>query len=59
MVDGRPLDYGDVPTAAARLVIVLLPAGERAVGRQPSGGRFHHCSLAVARHVPRSARGRG
>lgn len=36
MVDGRPLDYGDAPTAAARLVIVLLPAGdERSAGSLP------------------------
>jgi len=27
MVDGRPPGYGEVPTAAARLVIVLLPVG--------------------------------
>jgi len=27
MADGRPLGYGEVPTAAARLVIVLLPVG--------------------------------
>ena len=34
MVDGRPLGYGEVPTAAARLVIVLLPAGSE----QPADG---------------------
>jgi len=27
MVDGRPLGYGEAPTAAARLVIVVLPVG--------------------------------
>ena len=36
MVDGRPLDYGDVPTGAARLVIVLLPTGnERSADSLP------------------------
>ena len=36
MADGRPLDYGDDPTAAARLVIVLLPTGnERSADSLP------------------------
>ena len=34
MADRRPLGYGEVPTAAARLVIVLLPAGSE----QPADG---------------------
>jgi DNA-directed RNA polymerase specialized sigma24 family protein len=34
MVDSRPLGYGEIPTAAARLVIVLLPVGHE----QPAKG---------------------
>lgn len=44
MVDDRPLGYGEVPTAAARLVIVILPMGNE----QPAGSLPGGASITVA-----------
>jgi RNA polymerase sigma factor (sigma-70 family) len=43
MVDGRPLGYGEVPTAAARLVIVILPVGNE----QPADSLPGDASITV------------
>jgi DNA-directed RNA polymerase specialized sigma24 family protein len=48
MADGRPLGYDQIPTAAARLVIVLLPVGSE----QPADGIPGDAPVIVALPQP-------
>jgi DNA-directed RNA polymerase specialized sigma24 family protein len=53
MVDSRPLDYGEVPSAAARLVLILLPAGNE----QPADGIPGDAPIIVALPRPGTSSG--